>query len=139
MPHVVVELRAKKVWFPSSIDVVEGEALVVRRSISFLGDVDPETGSLKELGISVAGKVLIAEGFRGSTVGSYVLYALRKRGRAPLAVVMKRLDPVVVAGCVLSSIPIAYVPDLNTGLDARFARLFRDSRLYLFVESSSRS
>ncbi|MEN2999734.1 MAG: DUF126 domain-containing protein [Acidilobaceae archaeon] len=78
-----------------------GEAVVVE-SISFYGDVDPKSGTLQD-GRSIAGKVLIARRSKGSTVGPYVMYALRRRGRAPLAVLLvSKSDPVLVSGAVLS-------------------------------------
>ena len=134
MPRKVVVLRVEKAWFPQGVEVVEGEALVLDRPLSFLGDVDPVSGVVRDLGVSVAGKVLLVERFRGSTVGSYVLYALKKVGRAPRAIVSKQLDPVVIAGCVLSSIPIAYAPGLGLGDRVLFAELRRDRVLKLVVE-----
>ncbi len=115
MSLTCVEFRAK-VW--PKITVV-GKPLVVTTPISFLGDVDADRGILKLLGVSLVGKVLIADGFRGSTVGSYVLYALSKKGLAPKAIVFRKLDPVVVAGCVASSIPMAWSPDLDLELAAK--------------------
>ncbi len=116
MRNTCIELEAR-VWTPKPA-VIEGPPLVVEEPISFLGDVDPEKGVLKASGEVLANRVLVVKGFRGSTVGSYVLYALSKRGAAPLAIVFKDLDPVVVAGCVASSIPMAWCPSL----DMRIAR-----------------
>ena len=42
---------------------------------------------------------------KGSTVGSYVLYALKKADRAPLAIINRTTDPVVAVGCIISEIP----------------------------------
>ena len=42
---------------------------------------------------------------KGSTVGSYVLFALKKAGLAPLAIVNKETDPVVAVGSIISEIP----------------------------------
>ena len=71
---------------------------------------DPETGEIVEKGHelegkSVAGKILVFPTGKGSTVGSYVLYALKKAGKAPLAIVNKSTDPVVAVGCIISEIP----------------------------------
>ena len=38
-------------------------------------------------------------------MGSYVLYALKKAEKAPLAIVNKVMDPVVAVGCIISEIP----------------------------------
>jgi len=94
--------------------LVPGRALgeaVFAEALSFYGDVDPNTGLLRD-GRSVAGKVVVALRPRGSTVGSYVIYALRANGLAPAAIVMSRVDPIIVAGCVLASIPlVSEVPE----------------------------
>ena len=82
----------------------EGEAVVVD-SISFYGDVDPDTGRLSD-GRSIAGKILVARSSRGSTVGSYVIYALKANGVAPRAVVMGRSEPIVIAGAVIAGLPL---------------------------------
>ncbi len=89
---------------------VIGEALVTGDDISFYGGCDPETGEIVEKGHhlegkSVSGKVLVFPSGKGSTVGSYVLYALKKAEKAPLAIVNKIMDPVVAVGCIISEIP----------------------------------
>lgn len=89
---------------------VVGEALVTGDDISFYGGCDPETGEIVEKGHhlegkSVSGKVLVFPSGKGSTVGSYVLYALKKAEKAPLAIVNKIMDPVVAVGCIISEIP----------------------------------
>ncbi|MFW9908433.1 MAG: DUF126 domain-containing protein [Candidatus Thorarchaeota archaeon] len=89
---------------------VVGEALVTGDDISFYGGCDPETGEIVEKGHhlegkSIAGKVLVFPSGKGSTVGSYVLYALKKAEKAPLAIVNKIMDPVVAVGCIISEIP----------------------------------
>ena len=88
----------------------EGEALVTSEDISFYGGCDPETGIIVEKGHelegqSVSGKVLVFPTGKGSTVGSYVLYSLSKAGKAPLAIINKRTDPIVAVGCIISEIP----------------------------------
>jgi predicted aconitase with swiveling domain len=102
---------------------VSGEALVTTQDISFYGGCDPETGQIVEKGHqlegkSIAGKILVFPTGKGSTVGSYVLYALRKTGKAPLAIVNKTVDPVVAVGCIISEIPAVdqvQIDKLRTG------------------------
>jgi predicted aconitase with swiveling domain len=89
---------------------VTGEALVTSHDISFYGGCDPETGEIVEKGHelegkSVTGKVLVFPTGKGSTVGSYVLYALSKAGKAPLAIINKDTDPVIAVGSIISGIP----------------------------------
>jgi len=81
----------------------EGEAIVAD-SISFYGDVDVERGVLVD-GRVIAGRVIVARRSRGSTVGPYILYALKRRALAPKAIVLTtRSDPVLVAGAVLAEV-----------------------------------
>ncbi len=88
----------------------EGEALVTKDGISFYGGVDPDTGEIVEKGHelegqSVAGKILVFPEGKGSTVGSYVLYNLKRNGKAPLAIVNKECETIVAVGCIISEIP----------------------------------
>ncbi|HOU69826.1 MAG TPA: DUF126 domain-containing protein [Methanothrix sp.] len=88
-----------------------GPALVTGQAISFLGNVNPETGVVVDpahelFGESIAGKVLIFPGGKGSTVGSYVIYQLQKRGLAPAAMINLVSEPIVAVGAVISGIPL---------------------------------
>ncbi|MGC9515515.1 DUF126 domain-containing protein [Methanocrinis sp.] len=88
-----------------------GPALVSKEPISFLGTVDPETGEVVDpkhqlFGKNVGGKVLIFPGGKGSTVGSYVIYQLKKRGVAPAAMINIRSEPIVAVGAIISEIPL---------------------------------
>ncbi|GBF08449.1 UPF0107 protein [Aeropyrum pernix] len=102
--------------------IVGGEAegpVVVIDSLSFYGEVDPETG-VTSGGKALAGRVAAIRRSRGSTVGSYVIYALKENGVAPLAILMERAEPIVIAGCVLAGIP------LYDGLPPEFFERVRD-------------
>ena len=88
-----------------------GPALVTGQAISFLGNVNPETGIVVDpahelFGESIAGKVLVFPGGKGSTVGSYVIYQLKKRGLAPAAMINLLSEPIVAVGAVISGIPL---------------------------------
>lgn len=88
-----------------------GPALVTGMSISFLGNVDPRTGVVIDpghelYGQKISGKVLIFPGGKGSTVGSYVIYQLKKRGLAPAAMINLRSEPIVAVGAIISGIPL---------------------------------
>lgn len=89
----------------------QGEALVSREPIGFLGGVDPESGIVVEPGHPlegrcIAGKVLVFPTGKGSTVGSYTLYRLKERGLAPAAIINARSDPVVAVGAIIAEIPM---------------------------------
>lgn len=89
----------------------EGEALVSGMGISFFGGVDPKTGIIREkghdlCGQDVTGRVLVFPKGKGSTVGSYVLYQLRKNGHAPAAIVNRETEAIIATGCILGEIPL---------------------------------
>ena len=91
--------------------LARGPALVTREAISFLGNVDAGTGVVVDpahelFGQCIAGKVLIFPGGKGSTVGSYVIYQLKKRNLAPAAMINLRSEPIVAVGAVISGIPL---------------------------------
>ena len=88
----------------------EGEALVSEMPISFYGGVDPNTGVVMEKGhqlngISVKGKILVFPQGKGSTVGSYTLYRMKKNGTAPAGMINKECETIVAVGAIISEIP----------------------------------
>jgi predicted aconitase with swiveling domain len=88
----------------------EGEALVTRMGISFYGGVDPENGVIAEPGHelegrSIAGIILVFPSGKGSTVGSYTLYRLKKKGLAPAAILNAECETITAVGCIISEIP----------------------------------
>ena len=88
----------------------EGEALTTTQPISFYGGVDPNTGVVIEKGHelqgqSVKGRVLVFPTGKGSTVGSYTLYRMKKNGTAPAGIVNKECETVVAVGAIISEIP----------------------------------
>lgn len=88
----------------------EGEALVTSANISFYGGVDPDTGIVIEKGHeiegqSIAGKVLVFPTGKGSTVGSYTLYRLKKNGKAPAAIINATCETITAVGCIIAEIP----------------------------------
>lgn len=87
-----------------------GEALVTRMGISFFGGVDSQTGVVVERGHelegqSVAGKILVFPSGKGSTVGSYTLYRLKKAGLAPAAILNAECETITAVGCIIAEIP----------------------------------
>lgn len=88
-----------------------GPVLVSPASISFLSGVDPETGVIVEKshplnGRNIAGTVLVFDHGKGSTVGSYVLYALSRNGHAPAAIVNTEAEPIIAVGAIIAGIPM---------------------------------
>ncbi len=93
----------------------EGKALVSKEYISFLGGVNKDTGVIEaesELkGQTVANKILIFPGGKGSTVGTYVLLNLKKNGVAPKAIINRKTEPIIAVGAVIAGIPLVEVKD----------------------------
>jgi len=118
---------------------VVGEALVTGDDISFYGGCDPETGEIVEKGHhlegkSVAGKILVFPSGKGSTVGSYVLYALKKAEKAPLAIVNKMMDPVVAVGCIISEIPAVDQIDIGKIQNGQKIEVDADNGVVTLIE-----
>lgn len=95
--------------------LVEGKAiaslLISEEPISFYGGVDPDSGKIVEKGHelhgeSVAGRLLVFPYGKGSTVGSYILLRLAKRGKAPAGIVNLQSEPIIIIGCMLGGIPL---------------------------------
>ena len=89
----------------------KGLALVSMKPISFLGGVDSNSGQIIERnhdlkGKNVKGRILCFPHGHGSTVGSYVLYSLAKKGLGPKAIINQTADPVVVVGAIIANIPM---------------------------------
>ena len=96
----------------------EAEALVTSMPISFYGGVDPNTGVVIEKGhelngVSIKGKVLVFPQGKGSTVGSYTLYRLKKNGVAPAAMINKETETIVAVGAIISEIPFVDKIDIS--------------------------
>jgi uncharacterized protein len=90
--------------------LAEGEALVTRQGVSFLGGVDPETGVITEVdhelhGRSMAGKVLVLPALKGSAGGMWIIIRLAKAGLGPKAIVVNKADTILVGAVIMGEIP----------------------------------
>jgi hypothetical protein len=91
--------------------VGEGDALLSTMGVSFFGGVDPKTGIVREkghdlCGEDMTGRVLVFPKGKGSTVGSYVIYQLKKNGHAPAAIINRETETIIATGCILAEIPL---------------------------------
>ena len=96
----------------------EGEALTTVQPISFYGGVDPNTGVVIEKGHelqgqTVKGKILVFPTGKGSTVGSYTLYRMKKNGTAPAGMINRECETVVAVGAIISEIPCVDKVDIS--------------------------
>jgi predicted aconitase with swiveling domain len=114
-----MRLKGRKVYK----GIAEAEAIVTKDGISFYGGVDPDTGKIVEVGHelegqSITGKVLVFPTGKGSTVGSYTMYRMKKNNTAPVAIVNREIDTIIAVGCIISEIPCVdkiNIEDIKTG------------------------
>ena len=88
----------------------KGEAIVSKEPVGFYGGIDPKTGVVIEKGHELEGKsvkdkILVFPQGKGSTVGSYVIYGLKKNGVFPAAIVNRETETIVATGVILAGIP----------------------------------
>jgi predicted aconitase with swiveling domain len=91
-------------------------ALVSKEAIGFFGGVDPETSVVVEPGHelegqAIAGTVLVFPRGKGSTVGSYTLYRLSKKGLGPSGIINSESEAIVAVGAIIAD--IAMVDHVN--------------------------
>jgi len=129
----MITLKGRAIWRGWA----RGEALVSNQPISFYGGVDPETGKIIEKGHelegrSIAGKILTFPYGKGSTVGSYIILRLKRRGIAPKAIVNLRCEPIIAVGAIIAEIPTIDKIDISmirdgdlVEVDGEILRIYR--------------
>lgn len=85
----------------------EGPVLRLSEPLSFWGGVDPATGRITDVrhpehGRSVAGTVLLVPETRGSSSSSSIMLELVHAGVAPAALVLDRVDAILVLGLLVA-------------------------------------
>ncbi len=93
--------------------IAQGEVILSKEPITFLGGVDPKTGVVVEKGHELEGKsitdkILIFPTGKGSTVGSYVIYQMKKNGTAPAGIINSKAEQIVASGALISEIPMIH-------------------------------
>jgi len=109
----------------------EGYALVSPEPLSFFGQIDRTTGVVCDekhslYGKSITGRVLVFQAGRGSTVGSYVIYGLAKKGKAPSAMICMEAEPIVAVGAIIAGIPLVDKPEKNVFKNGVFVKVYAD-------------
>ncbi len=125
---VRVEMHGRSI----KVGKVEGEALVSREPIGFLGGVDPETGQVIEPGHCLQGKrvtdrVLVFPSGKGSTVGSYTIYRMAAAGMAPAAIINAESEAIVAVGAIIAGIPMVDQVDITKIQTGDWVRIEGDS------------
>ncbi len=108
--------------------VAEGEAITTSQPISFYGGVDPDTSEIVEKGHELEGKLikgrmLVFPTGKGSTVGSYTLYRMKKNGAAPIGVINQECETVVAVGAIISEIPCVDKIEISKIETGQFVRI----------------
>ncbi len=93
--------------------VVEGEALVSRHGFSARYDVDRDRGTFSReahdlYGESLVGKILVCTTAKGGIATSWMLLDMVARGMAPLAILFRETNPVMVQGAVLAGVAMLH-------------------------------
>lgn len=96
----------------------EGEALVTKDCISFMGSTNPKTGYIIEHGHELEGqcmkgKILCFPSTKGSTGGSYMLYDAVKRGVGPVGIVNIDAESIAVIGAIVADLPMVDKIDIT--------------------------
>lgn len=97
---------------------VQGEVIISKDPLSFLGGVDPQTGNIIDsehdlYNKNVSGKILVIPSGKGSTVGSYVIFQMSKKNTAPLAIIAREAEPIIATGAIMAGIPMVDQPKLD--------------------------
>ena len=84
-----------------------GPILRLDEPLSFWGGLDPATGTVidrwhPQRGASVAGRILMMPGGRGSSSGSATLAEALRLGKGPAAILMLERDAIVVVGAMVA-------------------------------------
>lgn len=98
-----------------------GELIVSTEPLSFLGGVNPNTGEVIDPNHELKGKfindkILFIPGGKGSTVGSYVIFQMKKNNVAPSAIICLNAEPIIATGAIMSDIPMVDSPESTDGL-----------------------
>ena len=88
-----------------------GSVLYSSEPIQFLQGVDPEKGFVSDpkspiYEVPFLGRILVFPNTVGSSVGAYVIYRLKKNGKAPKAIVNQNTDITTASGCAIAGIPL---------------------------------
>lgn len=96
----------------------KGEVLITKDPLSFLGGVDPHTGIVIDQGHElysekISDKILVIPSGKGSTVGSYVIFQMKKSKTAPKAIISIKAEPIIATGAIMAEIPMVHHPEIN--------------------------
>lgn len=128
----------------------EGEVVVLDEPLSFWGGVQEATGVIIDThhpqhGASLAGKVLVMPGGRGSSSSSSVLAEVIRGGVAPAAILLGEPDPIIALGAMVGealydrTVPVVVLgPERYARVCSwQYARISVDDRGFHLTEGPS--
>lgn len=114
-----------------------GTLRILSEPLSLWGGYDVHTGDIidathPECGVNLAGRVLAMRAARGSSSSSSALVEAARCGTAPAAIILGRLDPILVIGGLIAAdlygtrIPVVLLPEdswpaLHNGANVTFS------------------
>ncbi len=112
-----------------------GKAVVLDEDFGFLGGVDPASGDLQvPPHANITDKIMVFPRGKGSTVGSFTMYDLKVKGKAPAAIINEEAETIVATGAVISSIPLVDKIDLSLIKDGDLIEVDGDKGEIAFPE-----
>lgn len=110
-----MDILTGRVIYPGRI---QGHVLKSEAPVGFFGHVDADTGIIKEEGHPLYGQcishsILVFPHAKGSTVGSYILYSLKKKNLAPAALLLNQCEIIVAVGAIIAEIPTIDQVDIS--------------------------
>ncbi len=89
----------------------EGEAVVIKTRFGWIGDIDALTGRYCAAGVEgelLSDKILVFPGGRGSAYSPGVAYTIKKRGKAPRAMICMEADPLTAVSAITADIAMIH-------------------------------
>jgi len=98
--------------------LAEGEALMTNQGISFWGGVDPESGTVTEVGHELygkklTGKILVLPALKGSAGGMWIIIRLARNQVGPKAIIVPKADTILVGSVIMAGIPTVDALSIN--------------------------
>lgn len=98
--------------------IAEGEAIVTKDPVSFMGSINPKTGIIIERGHelegkSLSGKIFVFPSSKGSTGGSYMLFDVVKNGVGPKGIINIEAESIAVIGAIVAELPMIDQIDIS--------------------------
>jgi predicted aconitase with swiveling domain len=101
-----------------------GPVTVLSAPLSFYGGYDIDSGTIADAthpqrGVSLAGRIMAMRAARGSSSSASALVEAARDGKAPAAIILGRLDPILVIGGLVAfdlyrvAMPILLLPEAS--------------------------